>query len=68
MVPEPQDAVARAMKPVVADLVLRRLKMVPTVHLDDQPAPEAGEVHDVGADRNLTAKMKSESTQAKMTP
>ena len=42
--------------------------MVATINLDDEPAVEADEVHDVSPERHLTTKAIAELLFAKMTP
>jgi len=42
--------------------------MVLTINLDDEPAVEADEVHDVSPERHLTTKAIAELLSSKMTP
>jgi len=44
-------------EPGVADFVIGVLGMLPAVGLDDQPCGRAGEVRDVGPDRELAAEL-----------
>jgi hypothetical protein len=57
VVPESQDAIAGSGDPRIADLVLRGLLLVlAAVQFNHQLCVEAGEICDVAADGNLTAK------------
>ena len=55
VIPEPQHLEARFMQPLRARNVTRGIKVLASVDFDDQIGFEAGEIHDVRADRKLTS-------------
>ena len=53
MIPEPKNPIAVPAEPCVTERILRILKVLSSVDLDDEPLLDAGEVHNVRADWNL---------------
>jgi hypothetical protein len=58
MVREAQHAEALADEPGVAQRILLRI-VEWAVRLDDEPVTQAEEIHDLGSDRNLSAKLQA---------
>ena len=58
MVRKSQNAEALAGEPSVPNGILLRI-VERTVRLDDEPVPQAEEIHDIGSDRNLSAKLQA---------
>jgi hypothetical protein len=62
---EPQHAKAHLAHPVISASVVEELIAVMlTIDLDHQPCVQAGEVGEVGADRNLASKLASDQLPA----
>jgi hypothetical protein len=69
VVPEAKDFPALVREISVADSVARTFCVLRTVGFDNQLSPNAKKVDNVGADRNLPAKLESaEATIAQKTP
>ena len=69
VVPKPKDFPALAFQIGVSGLIARTLSVLRAVSLDNQLSPNAEKVDDVGADRDLPAKLESaEATIAQKAP
>ena len=53
MVPEPKHPEPLLLQPSIPGFVLSVAKMLPAIDLNHQPPLEAGEVNDVGTNRDL---------------
>jgi len=53
MIPEPKDNAALASEPCISFQVVLAIRVLPSIHLHDQPRGVAHEVHDIRPDRVL---------------
>ena len=57
MVPETQDMESLRLKPGIPSLIGRAFIVLPAIAFDDQSRSEVHEIHDIGPDGLLTAKL-----------
>lgn len=62
-VPQTKDGPTLIVEPFVAYLVALRLRMLPSINLDDEPCLPARQIRDVRTNRQLSRELRSVSRQ-----
>jgi hypothetical protein len=68
VIPKSHHPIPALHQPGISLPILGTLRVLPTVHFDDEPVTQCNEVDDEGADRHLTPELVASSTGAQHVP